>query len=391
MFKRGIGFLSFAHCVNDFLNGVVGSILPLLAYHFGLSYGQTGAISMTANVSSSLIQPAFGYISDKKGSPWVLPFGSIALGIGLWWLGGAPSYAWLFPAVILSGIGSAAFHPDASRAVYFAAGDKRGLAQSVFQIGGNSGMAISALALLYLGHTSLHNTAWFMVPAILSTITMFSLLSWFSERLKTYRVRRKEVVAQEGAPLRLGLSLLVIIVTVRSLMVSCVTVFVPLWVERQYGTAPANVWIYQFVFLLFGAIGTMMGGPLADRFGQRSVIRFTMAVSAPLAVILPFMPHALILPDLALLGLFMLSTFAVTVVYGQELLPGNIAMVSGMLIGFAGGIGGLGAMLVGIIADHIGLSETLRVIFWCMPLAALLTLRLPIDQKHRQALSVGVQ
>lgn len=378
--------MAAGHLINDFLNGVLTAILPLLAVQFKLSYAEVGILTMTSSVSSSLVQPIFGYISDKKGSPWLLAFSALALGLGLVWIPFAPSFLLLLPAVVLSGIGSAAFHPDASRAVYFAAADKRGLAQSVFQVGGNSGIALSALALLFLGHVGMNGTIWFMLPSVLSTVMMITLARWFSTRLSEYRKNRSaatSAAANQGKASKGGLTLLVAVVTVRSWITSGITTFVPLYVIHFYGVLTTNVWLYTFIFLLFGAFGTMAGGPMADKVGQRNVIRMSMMVSTPLAVLLPYLPQSLLLVDLAALGFFLLSTFAVTVVYGQEMLPGNIAMVSGLLIGFAGGVGGIGTMLLGDLADSIGLRLTLEWVVWIMPLAALCTLFLPMD-KHRR-------
>lgn len=385
MNKRALGTLAFAHLVNDFLNGVVGAILPLLKVHFQLTYGEVGTLIMVSNVSSSLVQPLFGYVSDKKGNPWLLVFSAMALGLGLFSLPYAPSFLWLLPAVMLSGIGSAAFHPDASRAVYFAAGGKRGVAQSAFQIGGNSGMALSALSLLFLGHVGLSEARWFMIPAVVSTLMLTSLSRWFAAQLVDYQRLRRERKTSVGGPepSRFGLPLLVSIVTVRAWIISGVITFVPLYVVQKFGVASANVWTYSFVFMLFGALGTVIGGPLADRFGQRTIVRLSMIASTPFALILPFLPRALMLVDLAPLGFWLLSTFAVTVVYGQELKPGNIAMVSGLLIGFAGGIGGIGTFLMGTVADHYGLHHTLVWIVWIMPIAALCTLGLPMDGVKR--------
>lgn len=386
MYKRALAFLAFNHLVNDFLNGVLGAILPLLKVHFALSYTEIGILTMTSNVSSSLVQPLFGYLSDRKGSPWMLTLSPLALALGLLYVPYAPSFLWLLPAVVLSGIGSAAFHPDASRAVFFAAGQKRGLAQSVFQVGGNSGMALSALALWFLGRPSvgLSGTMWFLLPSVLSCVLLTTLLRWFQGELIGYRKNKKtKVVAREGETSKLGLTLLVSIVTVRSWIVSGLTTFVPLYVIHNFGVKTQNVWLYSFVLLMFGAMGTLLGGPLADRFGQRNVIRLSMFISTPLAILLPYLPKSVVIIDLGCLGFALLSTFAVTVVYGQEMLPGNIAMVSGLLIGFAGGIGGIGTMLMGHLADSYGLHRALEVIVWAMPVAALCTFGLPLDKQRR--------
>lgn len=385
MYRRAVAFLAFSHFVNDFLNGVVGAILPLLAVHFKLNYAQVGTLMMVANVSSSLIQPVFGYLSDKKGSAWVLPFGAMALGLGLVWLPYTSSFFGLLLAVTVSGMGSAAFHPDASRAVYFAAAHQRGLAQSIFQIGGNSGIAMSALSLWFLGRVGLPGTVWFMIPAVLSTLLMSTLVRWFAGKLGEYRHQSKHRGALEGSVSHFGLALLVLIVTIRSWVIIGITTFVPLLVVRTYGVQPKNVWTYTFVFLLLGAVGTMVGGPLADRIGQRNLIRMSMLSSMPFAIVLPFLPRSWLLLDLGILGFFLLSTFAVTVVYGQEMLPGNIAMVSGLLIGFAGGIGGIVIMLMGYLADHYSLHTALVWIVWTVPVAAAFTWKLPLDKiRHRK-------
>ncbi|GGJ12019.1 putative MFS-type transporter YfnC [Alicyclobacillus cellulosilyticus] len=381
---KAVGFLAFSHLVNDFLNGVLGAILPLLAMQFHLTYGQVGTLTMASNASSSLVQPVFGYVSDRRGTPWLLPASAILLVAGLIGLSYAHSFVWLLPAVVVSGIGSAVFHPDASRAVFFASGGKRGLAQSIFQIGGNSGMALSALALWFLGHTGLGGIWWFALPALASSLALAAIVRWFADRLRQHRQR---VRAGGGEPATLvgGLALLVFVVTVRAFLISGVTTYVPLLVERRDGILPQDVWVYTFTFLLFGALGTMAGGPMADRWGQRAVVRLSMWVSTPLAALVPFLAHGWLIADLAALGFFLLSTFAVTVVYGQELAPRHIAMVSGLLIGFAGGIGGIGTMVMGHVADHIGLAHTLAGMTWFTLLAALCTLWLPSKQRIAQS------
>lgn len=389
MNKRAVWVLSFGHFANDFMVNVLAVIIPLLTVHFHLSYTEVGVLMMTSNVASSLVQPLFGYVSDKSGSPWLLPFSALFLGLGLVWMGFAPSFLWLLPSVVLSGIGSAAFHPDGSRAVYFAAAEHRGLAQSIFQIGGNSGLALSALSLWFLGRVGLQGTSWFMILAVLSTLSMGTLVRWFSGQLSQHRQERTAKRNQpkvEGPSAKGGLTLLFVVVTIRSWIMTGIMTFVPLYVVHFFAVSTKNVWIYSFVFLVFGAIGTLCGGPLADRMGKRSVIRLSMWCATPLTLALPYLPKGLLLGDLALIGFFLLSTFAVTVVYGQEMLPGNIAMVSGLLIGFAGGVAGLGIMLVGRLADTFSLHATLQGVVWAMPVAALCSIWLPLDKRHQASL-----
>lgn len=390
MNKRVVFILAFGHLVNDFLINILTAILPLLVVHFRLSYAEVGILTMASNVSSSLVQPIFGYISDKQGKPWILGFSALALSIGLLTVEFAPSFVWLLPAVVVNGIGSAAFHPDGSRAVYFAAGPKRGFTQSIFQVGGNVGLAISALALWFLGRVGFGGIAWFMIPGVLSAALLFTLIRWFSGKLSEHRAQQASLQSSHGKASKGGLSLLVVIVTIRAWIVSGFMTFVPLYLIHSYGVKEKDVWLYSFVFLLFGAIGTMAGGTMADRFGQRNVIRMSMFVSTPLILLLPYLSRTLILVDMAAIGLFLLSTFAVTVVYGQELLPGSIAMVSGLLIGFAGGVAGLGIMVMGYVADAYGLHVVLEWICFVAPIAAICTLMIPID-RHLQGLRANNQ
>lgn len=386
MNRRMVSILSFGHLVNDFLINVFTAILPLLVVHFHLSYGNVGILTMASNVSSSLVQPVFGYLSDKRGRPWLLGLSALLLAGGLLIVEFSPNFVWLIPAVVLNGIGSAAFHPDGSRAVYLAAGTQRGMAQSVFQVGGNLGLAISALSLWFLYQVGIGGISWFMIPGVLSAALLFSIGKWFSaqmsEHQRTQSVTKAAASRQKSS--RFGLSLLVVVVTIRSWIVSGYMTFVPLYMIHHFFVASSNVWLYSFVFLLCGAIGTLTGGPLSERLGQRNVIRFSMLISTPVVILLPYLPKSFVLPDLAVIGFCLLSTFAVTVVYGQEMLPGNIAMVSGLLIGFAGGIAGLGIMKMGYLADGVGLHRALEYIAWVMPLAAIAALCLPNDVKRRK-------
>ncbi|MCL6452929.1 MAG: MFS transporter [Alicyclobacillus sp.] len=390
MNKRVIWTLCFGHFTNDLLNGVLGAILPLLTVRFHLNYTQVGVLMMVSNVSSSLVQPLIGLVADKKGNPWLLPFSALALGVGLVWLPFAPSFAWLLPAVVLGGMGSATFHPDASRAAFLAAGRQRGLAQSIFQIGGNTGTAVSALSLWFLGNvTGLPGTAWFMVLAVLSTVMLSLIVRWFAAQLQEQRAhaasapagRRRPAGASSQDSDRFGLAVLVAVICVRAWIIAAVITFVPLYIEQRFGVPARDVWVYTFVFLLCGAAGTMVGGTLVDWFGRRTLTRLSMWISAPFAVLLPFLSKGWLVADLAVLGFFLLSTFAVAVVYGQEMMPNNIAMVSGMLIGFTGGIGGFGTMLMGSLADGaLGLHATLAAFLWLVPLAAVCSIWLPRDR-----------
>ncbi|WP_456277519.1 MFS transporter [Bacillus sp. AK128] len=380
--------LSICHLLNDTLQTVVPAMFPILERSMGLSFTQLGLIAFCLNIVSSVLQPAVGWYTDKRPLPYALPIGLTCSMIGILGLALAPSYWMILISVVIIGFGSAIFHPEGSRVTHMAAGNRRGLAQSIYQVGGNSGQAlapiITALILVPLGQ---FGAVWFTLVAAIAVGLLLYIAKWYSLHLKAQsRVRKRSVQESKSSiskSIKLALLILVLLVFARSWYGSAISNFYTFYAMESYGVTIAQSQIYIFVFLLFGAAGTFFGGPLADRFGRRTMILLSLLGAAPLAIAFPFVGPTLALVVLAITGFILLSSFSVTVVYAQELLPGKIGTMSGLIVGLAFGMGAIGSVALGVLIDSIGLTSTMVGVS-VLPLLGLLTLLLPTDQKLRE-------
>lgn len=390
--------IGIVHLLNDAIQAVVPAMFPILEQSMGLTYMQLGLIAFSLNLTSSLIQPVVGYYTDKKPSPYALPIGLCFTFIGVIGLAFAPSFPLIILSVILIGLGSATFHPEGSRVAYMAAGtnEKRGLAQSIFQVGGNSGQAlaplITALILVPLGQ---FGAIWFAGIAFLAIMLLIYIARWYSNQInnlqesrpktKSIQAKKKEKVHNEEKQriVFLSICLLIFLVFVRSWYHAGITNFFALYAIDKFTISIQQSQVYIFIFLATGALGTFLGGPLSDRFGKRNMIFFSMLGSAPLSVFLPFSGPITTYFLIALIGFTILSSFSVTVVYAQELIPGKIGMVSGLVIGLAFGMGAVGSIFLGWFADLVGLSNMLLFLVF-LPLLGILTIFLPSDQRVRE-------
>ncbi|MFD1739471.1 MFS transporter [Bacillus salitolerans] len=381
--------LGLCHLLNDTLQSVVPAMFPILEKSMGLSFTQLGLIAFALNMVSSVMQPAVGWYTDKRPMPYALPIGLSSSLLGILGLALAPSFWMIIISVIFIGIGSAIFHPEGSRVTHMAAGHRRGLAQSIYQVGGNSGQAlapvITALVLVPLGQ---FGAIWFTLVAGVAVILLFYIASWYASRLslktpvKKTKISTENKVAHSKA-IKLALLILVIIVFARSWYGSAISNFFTFFAMESYGVTIAQAQIYIFVFLLLGAVGTFFGGPLADRFGRRNVIVFSLLGSAPLTLALPYVGPTISFVVLAIIGLILLSSFSVTVVYAQELLPGKIGTMSGLIVGLAFGMGAIGSVALGTLIDAVGLTPTMISVSF-LPLLGLLTFLLPSDEQLRE-------
>lgn len=370
--------LSGAHLLNDLMiAGMVPALLPLYKAAFHLDYTRAGAVLVVSNVTSSVMQPLFGHLTDRVPRSWFLPLGATLSVTALALTGLAPSYAWVLLLVALSGVGSGVFHPEASRATHLAAGDARGAAQAALQVGGNLGVALGPLAVsLVVLRTGLHGLVGFLVLAAAAFLLAGSVLPWYGGLL---RHEQASPTRSRGRNRPWALALLVLVVLARSLTQVGVSGYLPfLYQQRHVPLARGE--LLTFVFLLAGAAGTYLGGLLSDRIGRKWLLLASMLLSVPFAWLLPRAGGLLAVATLVLFGFSILSSFAVTVVYGQMLLPGDVGLASGLMIGFSAGLGGLGALGLGWLADHAGLGAVFAVLAW-LPLAgALLTLPLPDER-----------
>ncbi|WP_078380392.1 MFS transporter [Sutcliffiella halmapala] len=384
--------IGLVHLLNDAIQAIVPALFPVLQESMGLTFTQIGLIGFALNATSSLIQPVVGLYTDKKPSPYALPVGLIFSFFGIIGLAVASSYWVIIVSVMFIGIGSATFHPEGSRVAYMAAGNRRGLAQSIYQVGGNSGQALAPLIAAYmLIPFGQFGAIWFTFVAALGIFLLFYIAKWYKEQVeiaKSKLVSKKKAIAtktqtQNKNLVLFSISLLIFLVFARSWFHAGMTNFYPFYLIQNYGISISESQIYIFIFLGAGAVGTFFGGPLADRFGKRNMILVSMLGSAPVALLLPFSGPILSYVLMAIIGFIILSSFSVTVVYAQELVPGRIGLVSGLIVGLAFGMGAIGSVALGILADWIGLNNTIMFAV-ALPLIGLLTFFLPSDQKLRE-------
>jgi FSR family fosmidomycin resistance protein-like MFS transporter len=368
--------LSAGHLFTDVAQGSVPALLPFLIAKDHLSYAAASALVLAATISSSVIQPVFGHLSDRRSLPWLMPLGPALGGLGIALAGIAPTYALTFAAIVVSGIGVAAFHPEGSRFANYVSGARRASGMSLFSVGGNIGFALGPVIVTPLMLVfGLIGTLFLLIPTLLMAAVVIVELP----RLKGFRT---DVVAgrvQRGDhPERWGpFTVLAGVITLRSFVYFGLVTFIPLYFVHVLGTGEALGNAALSAMLVGGAIGTLVGGPLADRFGRRAVLIGSMALLPPLIVGFLVSGAAAATVFATAAGAATIATFAVTIVMGQEYLPGRLGVSSGVTIGLSIGLGGVGAPLLGILADADGLRSVFEVIA-VLPLAALvLTLLLP--------------
>ncbi len=381
--------IGLCHLLNDSIQAVIPAMFPILERSMGLSFTQLGIIAFSLNIVSSVLQPAIGYVTDKKPFPYALPIALTFTFFGIIALAFAPSFTTIIIAVLCIGFGSAIFHPEGSRVAYMAAGNRRGLAQSIYQVGGNSGSAlgpvITALILVPLGQ---FGAIWFAIVAAVAVGLLYYIARWYSMTLKNQSsVPKKKNTGTSSEvnskAIKLALLIIVILVFARSWYISAITNFYTFFVISSYEYSIPQSQIFIFIFLAFGAIGTFFGGPLADRFGKRKIMLYSMVGSVPFTLFLPFVGPYTAYIFVALIGFILMSSFSVSVVYAQELLPGKIGTMSGLIVGLAFGMGAIGSVALGVFIDILGLSTTIIAIGF-LPLLGLLTLLLPSDKKLQE-------
>jgi MFS transporter, FSR family, fosmidomycin resistance protein len=374
--RRAMATLSAGHLCTDIAQGSVPAMLPFLKAHDHLSYAALSALVLAATISSSVIQPLFGHLSDRLSLPWLMPLGPALGGLGIALAGLASSYGLVFVAILLSGVGVAAFHPEGSRFANYVSGARRASGMSLFSVGGNVGFALGPVivtpALLAFG---LHGTLLVLVPTWLMAVVLvheLPRLKGFRSDVVAGRVRRGDEPEAWGA-----FTVLAGVIAVRSFVYFGLVTFIPLYFIHDLHSSKALGNAALSAMLLGGAGGTLIGGPLADRFGTRAVLIGSMAVTPPLVVGMLASGPALGIVFAALAGAATIATFAVTIVMGQELLPGRLGISAGVTIGLSIGLGGVGAPLLGLLADAHGLRSVFEAVAALPVLALLLALALP--------------
>jgi FSR family fosmidomycin resistance protein-like MFS transporter len=368
--------LSAGHLFTDMAQGSVPALLPFLIAKDHLSYAAASALVLAATISSSVIQPVFGHLSDRRSLPWLMPLGPALGGLGIALAGIAPTYALTFTAIVVSGIGVASFHPEGSRFANYVSGSRRASGMSLFSVGGNLGFALGPVLVTPLMLAfGLSGTLFVLIPTMLMAIVLvieLPRLKGFRTDVVAGRVRRGDHPERWGP-----FTVLAGVIALRSFVYFGLVTFIPLYFVHVLGSGKALGNAALSAMLVGGAFGTLIGGPLADRFGRRAVLIGSMALLPPLVVGFLISGPGPAVAFATAAGAATIATFAVTIVMGQEYLPGRLGVSSGVTIGLSIGLGGIGAPLLGLLADADGLRSVFEVIAVLPLLALLLTLLLP--------------
>ncbi len=374
--RRALSWLAAGHVVNDMNQGAVPALLPFLIAERGLTYAAAGGIVLAATLLSSLIQPLLGHLSDRRPLPFLIPLGVLAAGGGLALAGAVTSYPATIAAVLISGAGVAAFHPESARYANYASGERRATGMSVFSVGGNLGIALGPVAIAALaGSGGVARVTWMIVPAGL----MAALLVRELPRLRPLRHQATQRLDRGGAdrPRWGAFARLSGVIVIRSLFAFGLVSFVPLYLVTVRGVAKEKAALAVTAMLLAGALATLAGGRLADRFGRRAVLVGFLLPLAPLLLFFLRAPGPAGLLSLVLIGAGTVGTYSVAVVLGQEYLPGREGIAGGVTMGLAIGIGGIGVPLLGALADRQGVAAVFPVLAGLPLLAAALSATLP--------------
>jgi FSR family fosmidomycin resistance protein-like MFS transporter len=372
--------ISFCHLLNDMMQSLLPAIYPALKTDLHLNFGQIGLVTLAYQITASILQPLVGLYADKRPTPLALPGGTLFSLAGLTVLSAAHSYGLVLIGASLLGMGSSVFHPESSRVARMAAGGRHGLAQSLFQVGGNAGQALgplaAALVVVRWGQSSL---AFFALLALLSGAVLWNVAAWYRshglQRLAAGRKAKPDIALPKGHAAR-GIAILLALIFSKYVYLASLTSYFTFYLIHRFGLSVQNAQFHLFAFLAAVAVGTVLGGPLGDRFGRKYVIWFSILGALPFTLLLP--PASLFWtgPLTVAIGLILASAFPAIVVFAQELMPGRVGMVAGIFFGFAFGMGGIAAAVLGIIADARGIEY----VYWLcsfLPLMGLLAVFLP--------------
>jgi FSR family fosmidomycin resistance protein-like MFS transporter len=378
--------ISMSHLLNDMLQSLVPAIYPILKTRFALSFGQIGAITLVNQMTASLLQPIVGHYTDRRPMPYSLPIGMVSTGAGLLLLSQAASFAALLCAVALVGIGSSIFHPESSRVARMASGGQHGLAQSIFQVGGNAGSALGPLLAAYVvaernvgaGEGGLQGrVAWFALAALLGVGVLTGVGHWYRANLRKPAVRREAPThALGGRRVAVAMGVLMLLVLSKFFYTASLSNYYTFFLIDRFHAPVHTAQLCLFLYLASFAAGTLLGGPIGDRIGRKTIIWVSILGVLPFTLALPHLGFYGTLIDTVPIGLLLASAFPAIVVYAQELLPGRVGTVSGLMFGLAFGLGGLGAAGLGQLADWTSLTVVFNVCAW-LPALGMLAVLLP--------------
>jgi len=371
--------VSVGHLLNDLIQSLLPAVYPLLKSEFGLDFVHIGLITLTNQLTASLLQPAVGHFTDRNPKPYSLAIGMTSTLLGVLLLAAAPSYLLLVPAAALIGIGSAVFHPESSRVARMASGGRHGLAQSLFQTGGNAGSSLGPLlAAFIVAPYGRHNIAWFALVALLAIALLWRVGRWYAHAgiKRTAEAHHDAPHGLPDATVRRGVTILLVLVFSKYVYLASLTSFFTFFLIHKFHISVQSAQLHLFGFLAGVAAGTFAGGPIGDRIGRKVVIWVSILGVLPFTLVLPYANLFWTSTLSVVIGLVLASAFSAILVYGQELLPGRVGLVSGLFFGFAFGIAGVAAAALGWLADATSIETVYRLCAF-LPALGILTAWLP--------------
>jgi FSR family fosmidomycin resistance protein-like MFS transporter len=383
--------LSFSHMLNDTVQALLPSIYPMLKESYDLTFTQIGLITLSYQITASLLQPMVGFYNDRQPKPYSLPVAMGITAVGLVMLAFANSFVFLVISAMMVGVGSSIFHPEASRVARVASGGRHGFAQSLFQVGGNFGTSLGPLlaAAIIMPRGQLH-LLWFTALAFLGMFVLGKVGGWYQRQLARPKVAG---ASGEFVPVKLSrgkvifaLGVLVALIFSKYFYLICLTNYYTFYLMDQFQVSVQASQVFLFVFLFAVAAGTIIGGPVGDRIGRKRVIWISILGTAPFSLALPYVGLAGAVALSVVIGVILASAFSAILVYAQELVPGNVGLIAGLFFGLAFGAAGIGSALLGILADHTSIRTLFEVSAY-FPLIGLFTMFLPEVEVRRKALA----
>jgi FSR family fosmidomycin resistance protein-like MFS transporter len=382
--------ISFSHLLNDTIQSVIPAIYPILKTSFHLNFTQIGLITLTFQLTASLLQPFVGLYTDHRPKPYSLAIGMGFTLVGLLLLSKANNFAMILCSAALVGMGSSIFHPEASRLARMASGGRHGFAQSFFQVGGNAGSSLGPLlAALIIVPGGQPSVAWFSLAAILAIGVLWKVGVWYRHNM--YRIKRRSHARGKGGHpilskgrILLALSVLITLIFSKFFYLASMTNYYTFYLIGRFHVSVQTAQIYLFLFLAAVAAGTIIGGPFGDRFGRKYVIWISILGVAPFTLLLPYTDLFWTAVLTLIIGVILASAFSAILVYAQELVPGKVGMIAGLFFGFAFGMAGIGSAVLGRLADHTSVEYVFHVCSF-LPLLGLLTGFLPDIERHKVA------
>ena len=375
-----LGAVSVCHMLNDMMQALLPAVYPILRGGFSLSFVQIGTLTLTYQITASILQPLIGFYTDSRPQPYSLPFAMLASMVGMLTLAFAPTYEMLLAGAAMLGLGSSIFHPESSRIARLSSGGAHGLAQSIFQVGGNFGSALGPLLAAYVvlprGQSGL---AWFSIAALGGMVIMTGLSHWYRSNGHARRPEKRAVSRHPSVTAgqaRLAMTVLVVLIFSKYIYLASITNYYTFFMMHRFGLTTQSAQLCQFVFFAAVATGTIIGGPVGDRIGRKKVIWASILGVLPFTLMLPYAGFEATLALSVVIGVVISSAFPAIVVYAQELIPGRTGMISGMFFGLIFGVGGIGAAVLGTLADRSGIEFVYQLCSF-LPVIGLLTVLLP--------------